>query len=76
MQPRPAWAVTVADSDCRLVAANSPSHDKQLYEGVRFAWLCFAVRCPWTGGDAAPAPAATPPAIKPWRITALRLVAK
>ena len=53
-----------------------PSHDKQLYEGVRFAWLCFAVRCPWTGGDAAPAPTVTPPAIKPWRITALRLVAK
>ena len=55
-----------------------PSHDGQLYEGVRYAWLCFAVDCPWTGGDAAPAtPAAPPPAgIKPWRLTALRLVTK
>jgi hypothetical protein len=53
-----------------------PSHDRQLYEGVRYAWLCFAVDCPWTGGDAAPAPAATLPTVKPWRLTALRLVAK
>eukprot|EP01050_Picozoa_sp_SAG11_P019065 SAG11_NODE_2979_length_2795_cov_1.494807_2_plen_327_part_00 len=54
-----------------------PSHDKQLYEGVRFAWLCFAVACPWTGGDAAPASPAPPPTnLKPWRLTALRLVTK
>eukprot|EP01048_Picozoa_sp_COSAG05_P002910 COSAG05_NODE_127_length_17241_cov_7.514817_13_plen_483_part_00 len=53
-----------------------PSHDHQLYEGVRFAWLCFAMECPWTGGDAAPPPAVTPPTVKPWRLTALRLVAK
>ena len=54
-----------------------PSKDGQLYEGVRYAWLCFAVDCPWTGGDAAPTPPAAPPSgIKPWRLTALRLVAK
>ena len=53
-----------------------PSGDGQLYEGVRFAWLCFAVACPWTGGDAAPAVTTTPPAVRPWRLTALRLVAK
>ena len=56
-----------------------PSKDGHLYEGVRYAWLCFAVDCPWTGGNAAPAlvaPIRTPTGIKPWRLTALRLVAK
>ncbi len=46
------------------------------HEGVRFAWLCFAVRCPWSGGDAEP-PKPLPEAVtRPWRITGLRLVAK
>eukprot|EP01043_Picozoa_sp_COSAG02_P001203 COSAG02_NODE_24_length_52386_cov_726.042898_22_plen_283_part_00 len=53
-----------------------PSGDGQLYEGVRFAWLCFAVACPWSGGDAAPAATVNPPVVKPWRLTALRLVTK
>jgi hypothetical protein len=66
---------TYSDHTFRLETQH-PSHDKQLYEGVRFAWLCFAVACPWTGGDAAPAPVVIPPVVKPWRLTALRLVAK
>ena len=56
--------------------AHHPSGDGQLYEGVRFAWLCFAVACPWSGGDAAPAATVNPPVVKPWRLTALRLVTK
>ena len=52
-----------------------PSKDGQLYEGVRYAWLCFAIDCSWTGGDARPRPLTAPPSnIKPWRLTALRLV--
>ena len=67
---------TYSNATFRLETTH-PSHDGQLYEGVRFAWLCFAVACPWTGGDAAPTPAVAPPAsTKPWRLTALRLVAK
>ena len=64
-----------------------PSHETglpSLYEGVRFAWLCFAVDCPRSGGfgqdervPPQPLPPLPPPgAIKPWRLTSLRLVAK
>ena len=53
-----------------------PSGDNQLYEGVRYAWLCFAANCPWDGGDAAPEPPSTATLKTPFKITALRLVAK
>lgn len=53
-----------------------PSGDKQLYEGVRYAWLCFAANCPWDGGDASPQPPSKATLKTPFKITALRLVAK
>ena len=60
-------------------ARTSPKQDLsgRLYEGVRFAWLCFAVECPWTGSTTKPSPPSPAPTnTTPWRLTDLRLIYK
>ena len=53
----------------------------QLYEGVRFAWICFGVPCPPVSPESASKATAVTPteagvAFSPWRIRGLRLVAQ
>ena len=71
--------VTMYGSTFRLETPvrSTLDHSGHLYEGVRYAWLCFAVDCPWSGQRARP-PAASPIVNRTtsWRLTGLRLVYK
>ena len=68
--------VTAYDNGSYRLETQHPSHDRQLYEGVRYAWLCFATSCPWSGGDASPPPPNKTIPVREWTMTGLRLVSK